>query len=87
MTDITVAMRGGGGSVCWGRCRGFSGSSPGRSKMESDLVAGVGAMIPLEPCQCNLEQGIGPPIAHIHIQTASYCTVKLFSQALVVRLT
>lgn len=28
--------------------------------MESDLVAGVGAMIPLEPCPCNLEQGIEP---------------------------
>lgn len=59
------------------------GLSPGRTKTESDLLAEVGAMIPLEPCQCNLVQGMEPPIAHIHIQTVIYCTVKLFSQALV----
>lgn len=47
--------------------------------MESDLVAEVGAMIPLEPCQCNLEQGIEPTLAHVHIQTVFHCTVKLFS--------
>lgn len=86
MRAITVAMRGGGGgSVCWGRW--VLGSSPGRSKMESDLVAGIGVVIKLEPCQCNLEQAIEPPIAHIHIQPVIYCTVKLLSQALVVRLT